>query len=204
MRLPGESAWLGMREVRIVNGQTLPESQQLLSLLRSTEQADEQRAAAVVSASAKHNLGPARTINVPTLPLELLHARHRDRLMFVLEGRESVRGVRVSRIAFVERGSPTMIRGAQGRENIVRGTAWVGENTGGLMRAHVFYRDFVDGMKGHAPEAELRVEFAHSRMMSMLVPQEMREKFAVPYGRGEGRAVYSNYRKFATSARILP
>ena len=38
----------------------------------------------------------------------------------------------------------------------------------------------------------------------MMVPKEMIEAFFVAGGRGEGRAKYSNYRRFTTSARIVP
>ena len=37
-----------------------------------------------------------------------------------------------------------------------------------------------------------------------MVPRTMTEVFSVPRGRGEGRATYSNFRRFGTSARIVP
>ena len=36
-----------------------------------------------------------------------------------------------------------------------------------------------------------------------MVPVEMREVFAVNAARGEGRALYRNFRRFGTSARIV-
>jgi hypothetical protein len=41
----------------------------------------------------------------------------------------------------------------------------------------------------------------------MMVPSEMLEEFPSLYGanaRGAGKAVYSNYRRFGTGARLVP
>jgi hypothetical protein len=37
-----------------------------------------------------------------------------------------------------------------------------------------------------------------------MVPRLMTEVFAVSVGRGEGRASYTKFRRFGTSARIVP
>jgi hypothetical protein len=68
----------------------------------------------------------------------------------------------------------------------------------------VFYRDYVPGLERRAPEAEVRVDFVRHSALGMLVPEKMREVFQMEGGRGEGEASYSNYRRFATSARIIP
>lgn len=38
----------------------------------------------------------------------------------------------------------------------------------------------------------------------MLLPTDMVEEFWIPRGRGTGRARYSNFRRFETTARIIP
>ena len=52
---------------------------------------------------------------------------------------------------------------------------------------------------------ELRVDFAYDNTLGMLRPREMRETFALRGGgRFDGRAVYSDFKRFTTAARIIP
>ena len=48
------------------------------------------------------------------------------------------------------------------------------------------------------------VDFARNTALGMLVPEKIHQVFHMPSGRGEGEAKYSNYRRFTTSARIIP
>jgi hypothetical protein len=59
-------------------------------------------------------------------------------------------------------------------------------------------------MRSARVHTTLRVDYMPHRELGMMVPEEMRETFWVPGGRGEGHARYSNFRQFATSARIVP
>jgi hypothetical protein len=206
MRLPGGSAWLGMREVRRIDKKPVAGSDTLMALLVSPEDDLRKRAAALALASAAHNLGNPRTINMPTLPLDLLHPRNRERMSYQLGGHASVRGTKTMRLVFEERGAPTLIRsGDDGRWLISRGVASVDPVSGALWRAQVYYRDYLPALRyGHAPEAQIRVEFGPNTAVGILVPIEMREVFAAEPGLGQGRARYSNYRRFGTSARIIP
>jgi hypothetical protein len=204
MRLPGGDAWLGVREVRSIDKKPIAGGDALMALLASPASDTRKRAAELAQASAEHNLGGRRTINMPTLPLELLHPRHRHRMTFQVSGRDAVRGTKAVRIEFLERGTPTLIQGEEGRSVISRGNAWVDPESGALWRAEVYYRDHLPGLIWRAPEAQIRVEFAPNAALGMLVPTEMREVFAVESGLGQGRARYSNYRRFGTSARIIP
>lgn len=42
------------------------------------------------------------------------------------------------------------------------------------------------------------------RVLEFVVPKEMFEEFYSTHGRGEGRARYSNYRRFTTAGRVVP
>jgi hypothetical protein len=54
-------------------------------------------------------------------------------------------------------------------------------------------------------DAGWRVEFAEHKNLGLLVPTEMRETFPVVQpAKGTGVAKYSNFRRFQTSARIVP
>ena len=205
MRLPGGAAWLGIREVRTIDGRSLVAAETLTSILASRTGDARAQAAALALANAEHNLGNSRSVNMPTLPLALLDPHNRHRMTFRLAGHDSVRGIRTTKIAFEEKGAPTLITGGTaGRWVISRGLVWIENPTGAVWRAQVFYRDYVPGLERRAPEAEVRVDFVRHSALGMLVPEKMREVFQMEGGRGEGEARYSNYRRFATSARIIP
>jgi hypothetical protein len=206
LRLPGDAEWLGVRDVRKVDGRPVPGSAPRLPDLLKAAGADAlAQAKAIVIASSKHNLGEPRTINMPTVPLELMHPRNHPRLIFKLGSFENVERVRTIRLEFEEFDSPTMVHDAEGNEILTRGVAWVEPDTGRLRRVQVyltlFAKDFrVRGGVGNS----LRVEFMMEPQLRILVPKEMREQFYVRLGRGEGVARYANYRRFTTSARIVP
>jgi hypothetical protein len=103
MRLPGGAAWLGLREVRRIDGRGVTHGETLQSLLATPSTEARRRAAELAAASSQHNLGYARTVNMPTLVLEFLHPRHRERFVFRSVGRETVRGAQTTRIEFEER-----------------------------------------------------------------------------------------------------
>jgi hypothetical protein len=60
------------------------------------------QATAMTAASSRYNLGAPRTTNMPTVPLDLLHPKHRPDLPKELKGTESIRGVKTSRLGFTE------------------------------------------------------------------------------------------------------
>jgi hypothetical protein len=193
MRLPGGAAWLGTREVKSIDKRPLANSATLVEVLTGKLGDTHAQATALAHASAQHNLGNQRSVNMPTLPLELLDRRHRDRMAFRLAGSDAIRGVRTTRIAFEEKSAPTLIRGASdGHWVLSRGFVWIDAVSG----------DYVPAHSEAAPEGEVLVDFVRHAALGMLVPDKMREVFHVPSGRGEGEAKYSNYRRFMTTARI--
>ena len=55
-----------------------------------------------------------------------------------------------------------------------------------------------------AGPAQLRVTFTMDKGLGILVPARMTEVFLLSGQTGEGDARYSNFRRFTTSARIVP
>jgi len=87
LRLPGGGPWLAQRSVRTVDGAAVPGgAANLEAMLAMTGDDRFGRARAIAEGNARHNLGYARTMNVPTLPLELLARRHGSRSRVVVEG----------------------------------------------------------------------------------------------------------------------
>jgi hypothetical protein len=204
LRLPGALEWFGLRETRTVNGRAVPAVGPRLRELLDGAARPLDQARAMMAASAAHNLGEPRTINMPTVPLEILHPRNRDRLQFREAGTETVRRTSTVRLAFLEVGRPTIIGTPRGSDVMTEGTAWVEPGTGRVLSAEVFFRGPGANRAVHRrpDDSNLWVEFAVDRRLALLVPVEMRERFQAR-GRGEGRATYRDFRRFGTSARLI-
>ena len=198
--LPDNAGWLGFRHVKKVNNRAVKDSEtSLASALASQGYGAARR---LLLEGAKHNLGLARTTNLPNLPLEFLHQRNRKRLMPRLDGVERVRGTDSVKVEFVERLTPTLIGNPNGNDmpSVIR--AWVDPKSGGLLRAEV--RTF-ESAETRELSSTIRVEFERDPKLDLLVPITMEESFPVPPpNRGLSAATYKNFRRFQTSARIVP
>lgn len=202
IRLPGNRAWLGLREVQRINrGRIRENGPTLREVLATPASSLEVVAAELAWRNARHNLGAPRTINVPTLPLELMDPRHRPRFSFTASGAERIRGIDTSRIAFTEQVRPSLVRSPDGTEGLpTRGRMWIVAATGEILKGEVeAYQEGLD-----VREWKLTVDFAFNRDLKLLVPTTVREEFAMANGKGTGRATYRNFRRFTTSARIVP
>jgi hypothetical protein len=197
--LPNQ-AWLGFRHVKSVNDKPVEEGEaSLASALRASSY---ESAKALVEASAAHNLGLPRTTNLPNLPLEFLHPRNRSRLLTRTDGNDRIRGVQTIRVILLERITPTLIRKPDGSDmpSVVR--AWIDPRDGRLLRAEV--KTF-PSFESREYENSITVEFAANTALGLLTPVEMTEVFPVAFRRsGKSVAHYTNFRRFQTSARIVP
>ncbi|MCC7124728.1 MAG: hypothetical protein IT178_07755 [Acidobacteria bacterium] len=76
MRLPGDSSWLAHRAVVTVDGQAAGAGRaRLMELLSASGVPDLDKARLMVAEAQSYKLGLSRTINVPTIALDLLHPR---------------------------------------------------------------------------------------------------------------------------------
>ena len=133
--LPGGAGWLGFRRVVNVNGKALADSGPSLAVLLTDGASDDyDQARLLLSESARHNLGGARTTNLPNLPLEFMHPRNRHRLHHRLDGMEKIRGISTARMVFEEHSTPTMIQRPEGGDMQSLISAWVEPDTGRLLR----------------------------------------------------------------------
>lgn len=205
MRLPGNGPWLGYRNVRTVDNKPVSEKEQpLLMAMLPGGEPDYDRALKLANESSRFNLGNARTTNVPTLPLELMHRRHRDRFKFRVQSVERLRGRRLRKLRFEEVHRPTLIQTPDGGDILSRGTIWIEEETGRVFEAEVRSVDATESRWRNPPESILRVSFTPHAALNMLVPDRMTERFPIGRQFGSGEARYSDFRKFTTSARIVP
>src|SRR5262249_24183508 len=138
-----------------------------------------------------------RTINGPTLTLDLLHPRYRMRFAYRLKGQDDVDGRRLSKIDFEERERPPIIKTPAGDDQITRGTAWVDPMSGAVLRT------YLNVVISETSQAKLTVTFRPNQDFGFLVPSEMKEFYRGPSATIFGVAKYTNFRQFQTSARII-
>ncbi|HUU35149.1 MAG TPA: hypothetical protein VMW48_13885 [Vicinamibacterales bacterium] len=201
--LPGDAGWLGYRDVRTVNDKAVKRSGlPLEELLRLDSTDARDRAMALLLEGARHNLGAPRTINLPSLPLELLHVRNQGRFVIVGTYAERVDDCDALRLEMEETARPTLIQRPEGGDMPSKVSAWVEPETGRLCRAEVRTKD---AQLGAWFEALVRVEFSNDPGVGLMVPVKLYEVFFdPPRNRGDGEATYSNYRRFTTSGRVVP
>jgi hypothetical protein len=196
--LPNDAGWLGFRNVKTVNNLKVQSGDRSLTAALQVSSYDAARS--LLNASAAQNLGLPRTTNLPNLPLEFLHQRNRKRLVPRLDAAERIRGIDTMQVVFIERMTPALIQTPDGADmpSIVR--AWI-DRQGRLLRAEVSTFQASSAV----PSNTIRVEFTEHKNLGLLVPTEMRETFPVVQpAKGTGVAKYSNFRRFQTSARIVP
>lgn len=202
LRLPGDAEWFGYRRVKLVDGRPVGDLQQSLANLLSISSTDTlAQAQLLVVQSSEHNLGLPRTVNMPTLPLELLSERYRHRFEITRAGTGKVRGRPVQIVDFSELGEePIIYNGGYELQSRIR--AWIDAGTGAVWRAEVVLRT----RNERRDPSKIKVEFVLEPKLQVIVPLEMREEFGVAntLAGGTGVAKYSNYRRFQTSARIVP
>jgi hypothetical protein len=202
--LPGNVGWLGYRDVVRIGGRPVRrKGPSLVDLLKAQTDDSQERAMTLLLESARHNLGAARTINLPSLPLELLHTRNQARFVISAHEMDRTDHCHAMRLMLEETVTPTLIQNPKGGNMPSRLFAWVDPENGRLCRAEVRTHDAQHGSR--PIEAVVRVEFAREPALDVWVPEKMYEEFLYPpRGRGEGEATYTNYRRFTTSARIVP
>ena len=199
-RAPGGQAWTGFRDTFEVDGRPVRGREDRLAALLAEGSADSARQALTITReNARYNLGAdlvTRTINVPTVALDLLHRRHRDRFEFDKEQEAPVDGRPAWMLRFRERRTPTILRTPDGGDRRSTGTVWLDPATGAVLRTTLSW-------EGPAPGGEIAVVYRHDPHVGALVPARMIEEYRGAEWVIDGEAVYTNYRRFETGARIL-
>ena len=202
MALPGNIAWLGIRVVKKVDGKAVPSAVETISAVMQSDQ-PVALGNRILAESARHNLGALRNTNVPNLPLELLHPRHRHRFSYTVDGHAVISGIKVTILKATETTVPSIVHTPDGGELSTQVRAWL-DDRGRVLRTEVRSRG--PGSRGIQDEPVMRVEFKRHETLDLLVPVEMREEFATGVSGLLGLSVakYSDFRRFETSARIVP
>jgi hypothetical protein len=195
--------WQGFRDVFEVDGEPLPDRQDRLvhTLLGAGGFAEARQ---LSDESARYNIGAVwRNFNVPTSTLFYFSSRSLDRFKFTAK---DVDKDGTWHIAFRETERPTFIRTPEGKSVPGEGDLWVNPEDGTILRTVLRTDHYVERRTKHVVG---RVEVIYRRIadLAMWLPATMEEQFDVTapvngWERVEGRADYSNYRRFTTSVRI--
>ena len=194
LRLPGNLEWIGQRRVQSVDGRAVRAAAAPLADELSRP-SDPKRALQIAAQNASFSLGRPRSINVPTLPLDLLSRRSAAALTFERVSQRRLDGRLVEQISLREPGSGALVVSGPRRFARVAIEAMVDPASGALLSARVD----MQLPEEHATH-RVEVDYRHDAALDMLVPTELRETF----GSVRGTARYTNYRRFRTSARIVP
>jgi hypothetical protein len=195
MRPKDREVWMGFRDTFEVDGKPVRDrDRRLQEMVTSGQIASASR---ISQENARYNLGNqaiTRNVNVPTVALELLHPRNRERFTYRRNGTERVIAREGWVIEFRERDRPTLIRRPDGRDNPTRGVVIVDPATGHVFKTTLIWES-VSGLTATTYDQVPNID--------VLVPVSMSEKFQ---GRGavvSGEATYSNYRQFQTGGRMV-
>jgi hypothetical protein len=208
-----ERTWLTIRRVQRVDGRDVADSglrlEQLLGQAAPTRQA---RLRQLLDESARFNLGNiARNFSDPTLVFQFLQPRAQPQFTFTMAGTERRDGVDAVRLNYVERATPTVVT-LNDQPLVSRGSVLVARTEGTVLETVLHHTSEPINL-----DATIRVTFRHQPSVGLWVPVRMQETYKQQpvgwYGTPpraaivgetiECVAIYSNYRRFETSGRIV-
>jgi hypothetical protein len=207
VHVPGVGQWLGFRDVFRVSGRTVQDrSDRLAKLFADPSATSITQAMKIVEESTRFNIGNVRrTINDPSLVLELLDPSHEFQFGFSKAGEDTQDGVHLWVLSFEEQVSPTIVKDLKGNDEPATGRVWVDPETGRLHRADIIIKNLVTGIG--ALRASLSVTYQEDPHLHLWVPAKMTERYEGPgIDRLEGEATYTGYRQFGvkTEEQFVP
>ena len=188
--------WLPFRDTFEVKGQKVRDrGDRLLQLFLANDKERFEKAARLNDISAKHHLGNiARTINIPTLGMMLLHPRVNERFEFTDGGEEAIAGRVLRKALYREAARPTLIKTTRGRDLALTGTIWIDPFTGAVVKTEMNAAD-------PAVRCQVSVTFRRDEALEMWVPEKMEEYYKANLAVDDilATATYMNVRKYRRS-----
>jgi hypothetical protein len=196
---------LTVRSTSKVDGRTVPDaSDRIRQALRDSSAEGWRRLRLLADEGARYNLGSLeRNFNDPVLALLFARSEVQSRFAFRIAGSEQVAGQSVTRVSFRERERPTLIRdGRTGRDLPTSGALSVADDG-------TIWRTELQVETPGSTVATIRVSYVRDERLDLLVPSVMNEDYRYRDTAERkmlfisARAVYSNFRRFETSGRIV-
>jgi len=191
VQVAGSSEWLPFRDVYSVDGVPIRDrSDRLLKLFVESPADAYKQALRIRDESSRHNIGSGtRDTNVPTFALQFLSDELRGGFTFKLRGRERLNDLDTVVVEYLESSSPTVIVGRNDEDVPSRGRFWIDPTDGRIVRTLLETRP-------NGGVNTLDVVYRHEPRFGILVPGEMVERRNSGAEVVEGRATYSNFRRF--------
>jgi hypothetical protein len=185
----GSTGWLGFRDVFEVDGRPVRDHEERLYKLFLNPPADAlAQARNILAESARYNIGQVtRNINIPTMALTYLKRENQTRSRFTDRGVETIEGIRTRVVSFTERALPRVITTSDGAPAI--GRFWIDPEQGRVVKTELTLSGLVYLVitVTYAPQA---------RLDNLWLPVSMREMYKRAGELTEGRATYSDFRRF--------
>ena len=193
----GSSQWLPFRDVYSVDGVPVRDrSDRLLKLFVESPADAYNQALRIREESSRHNIGSGtRDTNVPTFALQFLSDELRGGFTFTLKGRERLDDLETVVVEYLETSLPSVIVGRQNEDVPSRGRFWIDPTDGRIMRTLLETRP-------NGGVNTLDVVYRYEPRLGILVPGEMNERRKADAEVVEGRATYSNFRRFQVDTSI--
>ena len=188
--------WMPFRDAFEVKGKKLRNrDERLLKLFLGSDKDAFEKATRFNEASVKHHLGNvARTINIPTLGMMLLHPRVNERFEFTDGGEEAINGRVLRKAIYREAARPTLIKTTRGRDLALTGTIWIDPFSGAVVKSEMNAAD-------PAVRCQVVVTFRRDEALEMWVPDKMEEYYKAALAVDDilATATYTNVRKYRRS-----
>jgi hypothetical protein len=195
--VPGDQFWISVHDVAEVDGQPVPDREDLQRLLESGS--IQHVARSLMERNARFNLGTVRrNFNEPTLALRLLESDHQRKVKFDRKAVAVEDGVTLMTIGFKESAEPTLVRGDDGAQLSSTGDVVIEAETGRVRRTYIRFRH-------QTITAEMTAVFAPEPKLNLWVPSTFSERYERRDGTEEViicDSEYTDYRRFESRARI--
>ncbi len=196
VQAPGSTEWMPFRDVYSVDGVAVRDRNDRLLKLFVQPGAATSRVFEIREESSRYNIGNVtRDINAPTFALHVLSAELRDGFAFSQKGHQRVDGTDTAMVDYSETARPTMIRGQDYEDVPANGRFWIRPDTGAVLRSVIETRP--RGMR-----TKIEVDYRYEASLGIVVPSEMTERHDLAEEVVEGRATYSNIRRFRVETTV--
>jgi hypothetical protein len=188
VRAPAGDRWIQFRDVFEVDGKPVRDrAERLTKLFLQPSASTERQVADITAASARYNVGGVnRNMNVPVLALTVLAPENRPWFSF----KGSRKSGTLWELDYQEERSGTLIRTTGDQGLPAHGRFTIEATTGRVLSSELV-------AENPSLRAQITVTYAAEPGLGMLVPREMREKYAVKDGSTiEGRATYAKFRRY--------
>ena len=188
--------WMPFRDTFEVKGKKVRDrNDRLLKLFLENDKRSFEKAAEFNENSNKNHLGNvARTINIPTLGMMLLHPRVNERFEFTDGGEDTLNGRVLRKAIYREAARPTLIKTTRGRDLALTGTIWIDPFTGAVVKTEMNAAD-------PTVRCQITVTFRRDEALELWVPEKMEEYYKANLAVDDilATATYSNVRKYRRS-----